>query len=228
MIDDAGKLLLERLEALMLEIRDSQIRMEESADVLGRQRDKDAARKKAKRAEERAEHRLSEPQSHTPNVAPLSAEIPGRVPGNPRTVRSLDLAFASKDLATKNEKKKEIAASAEIRRQTWDAYSKAYAVRYKTEPSRNLKINSQIKQLVERIGAESPEVAAFYVGHPGEFYRVRGHAIGLLLADAEKLRTEWFTQKPITATEARLEERTAANVSGWSRFLSKGAKDVVG
>lgn len=81
---------------------------------------------------------------------------------------------------------------------TWDAYSAAYAQRYGTRPVRNAMINGQLANLVARLGAEeAPQVAAFFVQHASAFYANRGHAVGLLLADAEKLRTEWATGQDV-------------------------------
>lgn len=78
--------------------------------------------------------------------------------------------------------------------ETWDAYAAAYATRYKAEPVRNATVNGQLAQFVGRIGAEeSPSVAAYFVGHQARFYVETGHSVGMLLRDAEKLRTEWAT-----------------------------------
>ncbi|MBU2769317.1 hypothetical protein HAP94_24950 [Acidithiobacillus ferrivorans] len=77
---------------------------------------------------------------------------------------------------------------------TWNAYSQAYQRRYGTEPVRNQKVNSQLASFVKRLGQdESPAVAAFFVNHHGRFYVQGMHQVDLLLRDAEKLRTEWFT-----------------------------------
>lgn len=82
---------------------------------------------------------------------------------------------------------------------TWAAYALAFARRYGEQPPRNAKSNSLCKQLVKRLGAlEAPEVAQFYVSHNGDFYQNKGHPLTLLVADAEKLRTEWKTGKVIT------------------------------
>ena len=54
-------------------------------------------------------------------------------------------------------------------------------------------------------------MAAFFVQHQSAFYATKGHAVGLLLADAEKLRMEWATGRTINPETARQEERTAAN-----------------
>lgn len=96
--------------------------------------------------------------------------------------------------------------------ETWKAYAAAYGRRYAVEPVRNAKVNAQLAQFVDRVGAaEAPEIAAFYVDHPSAFYGTRGHSIACLLTDAEKLRTEWATNRTINGTTQRRQEATAAN-----------------
>jgi hypothetical protein len=74
----------------------------------------------------------------------------------------------------------------------WDAYAAAFEKHYDgVTPVRNKKVNGQFSKLVERLGDEATAVAAFYVGHPSQFYAVKGHSVDFLLADAEKLRMEW-------------------------------------
>lgn len=81
----------------------------------------------------------------------------------------------------------------------WSAYSDAYERRYGVEPVRNSKVNGQLSSLVGRLGDEAPDVAAFYVGHERRFYADSGHAVDLLLRDAEKLRTEWATGRTVAS-----------------------------
>ena len=97
-------------------------------------------------------------------------------------------------------------------RETFKAYASAYWDRYQTEPVVNAKVRSNIKQFVQRLSYdEAPLVAAFYVGHQSAFYVRKGHDVGSLLADAEKLRTEWATNRTVTDTQARQGDRLAAN-----------------
>ena len=99
-------------------------------------------------------------------------------------------------------------------RETWKSYGDAYFSRYKTEPVRNATVNAQVKQFVKRIGfSESPFVAAFFLQNNSAFYVQRGHAFGNLLADAEKIRTEWATGSSMTATRARQLDQHQANGS---------------
>lgn len=99
-------------------------------------------------------------------------------------------------------------------RETWKLYGNAYFSRYGTEPVRNAKVNSQVKQFVQRLGAEeSPHVAAHFVKSNLAYYTQRGHTFDCLLADAEKLRTEWATGQSMTATRARQLDQSQANAS---------------
>lgn len=87
--------------------------------------------------------------------------------------------------------------------ETWSAFADAYHYRYGIDPIRNAKINGMLAQFVKRVPMEeAPLIAAFFVSHNNSFYVTKGHPISLLLADAEKLRTEWATGRQITATSA--------------------------
>lgn len=91
-----------------------------------------------------------------------------------------------------------------ITRATWEAYSEAYLQRYKTRPVRNASINGKLAQFVARVGhEEAPEVAAFYLTHNAAFYVGAMHQVGPMLKDAEKLRTEWFTNQQMNSATAR-------------------------
>lgn len=94
----------------------------------------------------------------------------------------------------------------------WEAYAEAYERRYGAPPVRNATVNGQLANFVKRVGIEeAPDIARFYVGLSTAWYVTKGHPVGLLLSDAEKLRTEWATGKTINGTSARRQEATAAN-----------------
>lgn len=98
-------------------------------------------------------------------------------------------------------------------RETFRSYASAYWDRYQTEPVVNAKIRSQIKQFCQRIASdEAPQVAAFYLSHQSAYYVRKCHDVGGMLADAEKLRTEWATNRQITDTQSRQADRTRANM----------------
>ena len=95
-------------------------------------------------------------------------------------------------------------------KETWEAYSVAYESRHGAAPVRNATTNSQMAAFVKRIGgAEAPQVAAFYVSHNDQFYVRSLHSVGLLLQNAEKLRTEWATGRRVTGTVARQAEKSS-------------------
>jgi hypothetical protein len=104
--------------------------------------------------------------------------------------------------------------------ETWASYSNAYFAVYGSEPVRNAMVNTQMANFVKRVGAvESPFIAAFFLTHRNTFYVQKGHAVGLLLADAEKLRTEWATNKQMTQTAANQIDKHAANGSSVDRVI---------
>lgn len=144
---------------------------------------------------------------------PKTAAAPAPDPGT-----GLALVNGSKGVATKalNGKIKAEAKTGQI----WAAYSTAYFNRYGAEPVRNAKINGQLAQVVDRLGAdEAPHVAACYVASGNQFYVLRRHSVDCLLRDCESLRTEWATGTRITATEARHmdEHQTSAENAKWLR-----------
>lgn len=97
-------------------------------------------------------------------------------------------------------------------RQTWKSYSTAYFNRYGTEPVRNAKVNTLVKNIVQRLGfIESSDVASYFVQSNNSYYVSRGHVLDCLLNDAEKLRTEWATNTSITSTRARQIDKHDAN-----------------
>ena len=106
--------------------------------------------------------------------------------------------------------------------ETWAAYSGAYQDRYGTAPVRNVRVNGQIAQFCKRVPAdEAPHIAAFYVRHNAAFYITKGHAVGQMLADAEKLRTEWATNRTITTTQAQQADRTQANGNVFGKLIAE-------
>jgi hypothetical protein len=97
---------------------------------------------------------------------------------------------------------------------TWDAYTIAYLERYGVEPVRNAKVNGQIAQLVQRLGAdEAPQVAMFYVTINDSFFIRASHEFGLLVSRAEGIRTQWITGRQVNAVTARQVENTQANLN---------------
>ena len=104
----------------------------------------------------------------------------------------------------------------------WDAYSTAYSARYGVPPVRNAQVNAQLAQVVGKLGAdEAPQVAAFYLTSQNRFYVSAGHSVGVLLRDAEKLRTEWATGRQVTATQANQADKTQANFNAFAPLMAE-------
>ncbi len=86
---------------------------------------------------------------------------------------------------------------------------------------RNAKVNGQMAQLLQRLGAdEAPAVAQFFLSHKNLLYVRAMHPVDLLLRDAEKLRTEWATNRQQSGTaqpnkQQALEDRNLAVARNW-------------
>ena len=85
----------------------------------------------------------------------------------------------------------------------FDAYAEGYFAVYKKAPIRNGRVNSLCKQLHALLGADGPAVARYYPTTRSKLYVQSGHALQLLVRDAEKLHTEWSTGIQITAAISR-------------------------
>ena len=104
--------------------------------------------------------------------------------------------------------------------ETWEHYSKAYSSKYGVAPVRNQKTNSQVAQLVKRLGAsEAPFVAEHYLTHRHSLYVSAKHCLDLLVRDAEKLRTEWATGTQGTHTQALMADKTQTNFNSFAPLI---------
>lgn len=103
----------------------------------------------------------------------------------------------------------------------WEAYKNAYYTRYQTEPVRNAKVNSQIKQLWQRLGDEAGPVAEFYVLNVSSRYVIENmHDLGSLLAKAEAYRTQWATGRAATAYAGKQQALEDRNRAAADQFLN--------
>ena len=99
-------------------------------------------------------------------------------------------------------------------RPVWAAYAEAYQARYGAEPVRNAKVNKCIKNFCTLVPMnEAPAIAAAYVWSNNQYYVSRGHKVETMVADAEKLCTEWRTGRAVTATQARQADELQSNVN---------------
>lgn len=105
--------------------------------------------------------------------------------------------------------------------EAWEAYANAYEIRYGAPPVRNASVNSQLAQVVDRLGAaDAPAVAAFFVNQQNGLYVTAMHPVNLLLRDAEKIRTEWFTGRTVTRTQGMHADRTQTNANSFAPLIA--------
>jgi len=139
-------------------------------------------------------------------------DFPEGVKISPPSVPKIKSSRINKDLSPSHE--------------TWQAYSNAYELRYKAKPVRNATVNGQISSFIKRIGFdEAPMVAEFYVYHNNSFYVQKMHTVGMLLADAEKLRTEWVTKSTMTNTQARQADKTQARGNVFNKLIAEAKEN---
>lgn len=154
--------------------------------------------------------------AHTP--APANLHLPAHSPAFTKPNANALVAGQSTDLPAK---RKKAARKKPQTVDTWEAYSAAYKQRYGILPVRNARVNAQLAQFVQRVPIdEAPLVAAFYVQSNNRWYVSKGHDIGSLLADAEKLRTETVTGERMTAARAIKQDKTADKADMWQRLIS--------
>ena len=104
-------------------------------------------------------------------------------------------------------RKNAAAAKEKLGPEIWTEYSAMYRRRYSVDPVRNAKVNGQLNQLGKRLGAQAPQVAAWYVASNAALYVRSNHCVDLLLRDAEGLHTEWATGVRVMEHRARETDR---------------------
>ncbi|WP_404938982.1 phage replication protein [Pseudomonas sp. JDS08PS003] len=96
----------------------------------------------------------------------------------------------------------------------WANYAMAYRKRYSAWPVWNGKVGGQLRQLVERLGADvAHHVAAHYLKTSDAAVLRKCHSLNELLVNAESYHTQWVTGQRINGATARQQERTEANLS---------------
>jgi hypothetical protein len=131
-------------------------------------------------------------------------------------------AKAQKALEAAADRESRKAAQADVRKATWTAFDAAYQTRYGTTLTRNMTTNSLMVSLVERLGADAPHVAAFFLCINDAFVVRNTHHLRLLLSGAESYRTQWATGQAMTATRAQQADKTQSNFDA-----AQGAKALL-
>jgi len=129
----------------------------------------------------------------------------------------------------KPRKKRSDAGTAKIKDPTvgslvWEAYREAYLAnpRYGVEPVRNARVNSFCAQIGARLGREeAQDVVRYYLTLRNSWYVTRGHSLQCLVADCEKVRTEWVTRQQITQAGAREDDRLKNQGDAWLNSIAK-------
>lgn len=99
-------------------------------------------------------------------------------------------------------------------RATWAAYATAYRTRHGVAPVRNAKVNSNVRQIVQRLGhTEAPLVAAWFLTVNERYVVQNMHDLGALLTKCEAYRTQWATGRQMTQASAQQQDQTQANAS---------------
>ncbi|UQY95379.1 helix-turn-helix domain-containing protein [Stenotrophomonas maltophilia] len=98
-------------------------------------------------------------------------------------------------------------------RATWAAYASAYRTRHGVAPVRNAKVNSNVRQIVQRLGhTEAPLVAAWFLTVNERYVVQNMHDLGALLTKCEAYRTQWATGRQVTEEAARQTDKTQTNL----------------
>lgn len=125
------------------------------------------------------------------------------------TATAFELPSPSKKVSTK----KSYSETLDIQKplattKAWESYRDAIKTRWGDEPVRNQKVNSIIKQIVERVGeADAPEVLKFYVSHQDTWYVKNCHSVNLALTNIESLWLQWKAKINITPSKLKAFEK---------------------
>lgn len=84
----------------------------------------------------------------------------------------------------------------------FEAYARAYEVRYGCPPIRNLKVNSICKRAVTQLGEEAIALVEHYVGMNKRWYVERSHSLECFMSDVQAVRTSYLTGRTMTSTRA--------------------------
>lgn len=99
-------------------------------------------------------------------------------------------------------------------RATWVAYASAYRTRHGVAPVRNAKVNSSVRQIVQRLGySEAPLVAAWFLTVNERYVVQNMHDLGALLTKCEAYRTQWATGRQMTQASAQQQDQTQSNAN---------------
>lgn len=152
----------------------------------------------------KAPNRIKRQKKVTTVERPLTDEQPLTLTLSPSLSLSPSLTHSPN---LKNSKNKKIPADKSGGSEVWNHYCQSFEKRYGVKPVRNAKVNSQCKQLHERLGGDAVGVIDFYMAHNDSWYLKNQHDFGSLLAKAESLFTQWQRGQAITSAQVRDAEK---------------------
>jgi len=104
----------------------------------------------------------------------------------------------------------------------WTAYAVAFFARYGVHPVRNAKVNSQIKQIAQRLPAEhAVSTVSHYVRSQHQVYLAARHSVGMMLRDCEGLCMEAQTGRMGTGHAARAADKRAGRGDEYAEMLAR-------
>ena len=85
--------------------------------------------------------------------------------------------------------------------------------------------NGIISKFVKAVGQEdAPSIARFFINISNQFYIQKLHTVKLLIADADAIRTQWLTNRTVTASQARQADTMQTAKSAVDGVLERRAK----
>lgn len=151
----------------------------------------------------------------------------GKVVDNPGhgSADALAAARAGAEQGTEKGQGHDSTSGAVRTRPAWQAFTEAYLKRYGAEPTRNAPENAAMARFCSLVPLEeTPQIAAFYVEHGKAWYVSHQHSVKYLAQDAAGLRTQWLANRPVTETEARRGDRTAATSNNFAELIEEARR----
>lgn len=120
----------------------------------------------------------------------------------------------------------EVEERRELARKVWETYRAGFLQRYRIEPLRNAKVNSQIVALIRDVGKEHVvNLVGFYLRHNDAFFIRAHHPMGVCLNSAQRLIAEMLTGQRTNfaaARRAEAQQDTEDAIRGYLNDLEGG------
>jgi hypothetical protein len=131
---------------------------------------------------------------------------------NPLPLPTSSSSFSNSSSSNISDPVKNLPEGKTLGARIWDAYERAYELRWKVTPRRNATTNGQCAHIGKRLGEDAIAIVEFYLQHNDGFYLKTHHALGGLLRDAEALHTQWQRGQAVTSQQVRQFEKQSTNM----------------